>query len=449
MKFKDLLLRIALISAILVSLVATWFIWFNPAHLERRATTNVAVKTAAAGSDHKETNVFLPTAVYRQQDDQKRLLLRENGRMSAHIHRVIAKWRIASVNKPVKHSETSYADLITHADTLQMVYQSPITWQLFNKYYFDKPAVNKTASFKFNRIIIDLKHHQMELATDATRRTRRVKIAKAVDFDPLLKALDETANQYPVSEIRLGNREVAAFTEPINVNAFSFLVDSRGANHYVTSLMNSGSNVPSAVDAKQIGDQTVYTVNNNNKRLAVDRNDSQMRYENFATSGPAASMSKNVDAAYADVLRLGIKQMRGMSFYGYDPTLQAATFRMTVAGLPIIGQQMHGAVVVTHTNASKRIEFSGDNLSVSIPTSTRRTRLPATADVYDELVGAGVSSDRVTDIVLAYSWQTAADNDQVAELTPTYFVQIDGAYYDYKAIVSGDVKLPDNDSAED
>lgn len=442
MKFKGLILRLALITAVLISLIATWYIWFNPSHLERRATTNVAVKSAAVGSDHRETNVFLPTMVYRQHHDNKRLLTRESGRMSAHLHKAMAKWRVASVGKAEKYTEADYENLITRDDSVQMVYESPITWSLFNKYFFTRPAETKSASFDFNRIVVDMKHHGFWLTNDATRRVRKLKLTKAVKFDAFAKALTETSNQYPVTEVRLDNREVASFTAPINVDAYSFLMDSQGANHYVTRLMATERNTPAAVDAKQIGDQTVYTVNNNNRRLAVDRNDNQMRYENFATSGPFASHAKNIDAAYADVLRLGIKQMRGMSFYGYDHKLQAATFRMTVAGLPIIGQKMRGAVVVTHTNASKQIEFSSDNLSVAIPTSTRKTRLPATSGVYTALAHVGITADRITDIVLAYAWDQAVDNVQVAELTPTYFVQIDGTYYDYTTLASGDTKLP-------
>lgn len=449
MKFRDLLLRLALITAVIASLVFTYLIWFNPAHLERRATTSTAVKTSAVASTRQETHVFLPTAVYVQKGESKRLLLRSTGRMSAHLHRAIEGWRVSGVEPVVKNNSDDYAAMLDQDGMVEMVYERPITWQLFNKYYFKKAAVHGHGEFTFNRIFVDTIHNAVTLGNDSNRRTRRLKMQKKYDLDKFEDALTAATSTYPISEERIGNKEVPFFKSAVTVNAYTYMMDTQGASHYVNSLMGSGSSAPSAIDAKQIDNQTVYTMSNNNQRLAVDRNDSRMRYENFAIEGPAKSMTRNVENAYDDLQNLSIKQLRGISFYGYDTKTQAATFRMTVAGLPIIGQKMQGAVIVTHTNASKRIEFSGDNLSVSIPTGTSRVTLPNTNELYTQLANHGVDTTQISNIVLAYAWNEASDNAQVAQLTPTYFIKIGTKFYDYRKLVDNSVKVTDTATDDD
>ena len=449
MKFRDLLLRLALIAAVIASLVFTYLIWFNPAHLERRATTNTSVKTSAVASTRQETHVFLPSAVYVQKGDNKRLLLRDSGRMSAHVHRAIQDWRISGVEPSTKNNVTDYAAMLGQNGMVEMVYERPITWQLFNKYYFKKSAVHGHGEFTFNRIFIDTLHNAVTLGNDANRHTWRVRMVKKYDLTLFEDSLNAATATYPVSEERIGTKEVPFYKNSVTVNAYTYMMDTQGASHYVNSLMGSGSSAPSAIDAKQIDNQTVYTMSNNNQRLAVDRNDSRMRYENFAIAAPAKGITKNVENAYDDLLNLSIKQMRGISFYGYDAKTQAATFRMTVAGLPIIGQKMQGAVIVTHTTASKRIEFSGDNLSVAIPTGTSRVTLPSTNQLYTLLARHGVDTSQIADIVLAYAWNEASDNAQVAQLTPTYFVKIGTKLYDYRKLVDGSVKVTDTATDDD
>lgn len=449
MKFRDLLLRFALIAAVIASLVFTYLIWFNPAHLERRATTNTAVKSSAAASTRQETHVFLPTAIYVQKGANKRLLLRDDGRMSAHVHSAITNWRISGIEPSVKNSLTDYEAMLGQDGMVEMLYERPITWQLFNKYYFKKSAVHGHGEFTFNRIFVDTIHDAVTLGNDSNRRTWRVRLAKKYDFELFENSLNAATATYPISEERLGTREVPFFKDSITVNAYTYMIDTQGASHYVNSLMGSGSNAPSAIDAKQIDNQTVYTMSNNNQRLAVDRRDSRMRYENFAIAGPAKGITRNVENAYDDLLNLSIKQLRGITFYGYDTKQQAATFRMTVAGLPIIGQKMQGAVIVTHTNASKRIEFSGDNLSVAIPTGTSRVTLPSTSQLYTQLAAHGVATSQIENIVLAYAWNEANDNAQVAQLTPTYFVKIGTKFYDYRKLIDGTVKVTNTATDDD
>lgn len=439
MKFRDLILRLFLIAAVVISLVCTWYIWFNPAHLDRKSTTETTVKTTSTATAEHEKNVFEPLNVFYQQNGTKTLVARSDGRVATRIRRGVANWRVASVGASHKLSPDAYESLLTLNDSVQMTYWGEMNWNTFDKMYFKKAAIKKSKDFKFNRIIFNLRTQKVMLVNDATRTLRHVKLNKKYAFTPITGAIGKAKTSYPLVEKRVGTREVAFYDGTLSVKQYTYILDKQGANHYISALMSGGNNTPSAVDAKQLGNQTVYTMNDNNQRLAVDRNDSMMEYENFATDGPAKTTTKVLNAAYTDMTRLNIKEMRGMAYYDYDQTSGSVMFRMVVNGLPIISDLLSGSVEVTHTNASKRIAFSGDNLSVAIPTSTTSIKLPSSQTVLNELMAKGIKMSSISDLQLAYSWAKDDDSSQVVDLVPTYFVRVNDEYYNYKDILSGSV----------
>lgn len=440
MKFRDIVLRLFLIAAVVISLVCTWYIWFNPAHLDRKTTTgSTAVKTSKTTTAEHEKNVFEPLNVYYQQNGSKSLVARSDGRVATRIRRGIASWRISSVGASRKLSLENYDKILTLDDSVQMTYWGEMNWRTFDQMYFKKAAIKQPKDFKFNRIVFNLRTQKMLLVNDATRTMRRVKLHKKYAFTPITGAISKAKSSYPLVEKRIGTREVAFYNGSFAVKQYTYILDKQGANHYINALMSGGNNAPSSVDAKQLGNQTVYTMNDNNQRLAVDRNDSMMEYENFATDGPAKTTTKVLSAAYSDMTRLNIKEMRGMSYYNYDQTDGSVMFRMVVNGLPIISDLLSGSVEVTHTNASKRIAFSGDNLSVAIPTSTTTVKMPSSQTVLNELLAKGIKMSSITDLQLAYAWTKDSDSNQVVDLVPTYFVQVNDEYYNYQDIIDGSV----------
>ena len=341
-------------------------------------------------------------------------------------------------------SNSAYAALLSRDNTVQMTYAGEMSWQLFDKLYFSKSARDKTNDFEFNRIIVNLRSGALTLANDRQRQTHKLQMSKKLNLVALNGALSHANLSYPFNYQRMGSREVALFQGDVKIPTYTYLLDKQNANHYVTALMGSGNRMSSAVDAKQLGEQTVYTVDNNNQRLAVDRNDSMMQYENFVVSGPKQTDSAVLRAAYDDMMRLNVNEVDDMSYFGYQHDSSTVTFRTYVGGLPIINDMLNGTVTVTHTSNSKRIAFSGDNLAVAIPTSETDTTLPAAQTVLDQLRNYGLDTSSVSDVQLGYDWNKDETSTQVADLAPTYYIQVNGDYYDYKDVLNGTVKLTAN-----
>lgn len=438
MKTKDTMLRLALIALVAVSLVFTWIIWFNPAHLEHRTTSNVSVKTPKRTATKKEkTAVFLPVAVYQQKDDQKKLLVNSTTDMPTRLHTALKTAQIKRVLGSKVLSSADYQARITQDDTVQMVYADKMSWRLWNQLYLHNPAQVTGSEFAFDRIAIDMRHATLSFMNDTARTVRKVSFAKTPNYGQIARALTKADAHFTVVETRLHDRYVAMYPEGLAVQPFAYLIDEQGANHFVAALL--GDQSTSTVDAKQVGEQTIYTVNNNNQRLITNKNDSQMRYNNFATSGPKKSRQGVLTDAYTQMTLLAPTNLDGVRFTRYDTATHTVTFRTYVDGLALFNQTMSGAVAVTRTDGSLELSFSGANLSVPVPTRETAVKLPSTTTVLANIRDRGFTNAQIEDVQPGYRWKKDSDSLLVIDLEPTYYVCIDGNYYDYADIMADTV----------
>lgn len=443
MKFRNFLFRLALIALVVISIGFTWVIWFNPAHMEHRATSDVTVKTTTSTVTHHAAGAFLPTQVVQVQGGSSHVLVGGKNNLSAQIRRNIKGARVRRVGSANKLSSSAYTALVARNNTVQLTYAGNMSWKLFNELYFTKAAVQRASDFEFDRIIVNINSGAVSLANDKQRQVRKVTMAKKIDLVSLNGALSHAKFTYPFKYQRLHGREVVFLQGNVKVPTYTYLLDKQNANHYVTALMGGGTGASSGVDAKQLGNQTVYTIDNNNQRLAVDRDDSMMQYEDFVATAPKSGNRETLRSAYNDMMRLDVNEMDNMSYFERQRDTSAVTFRTYVGGLPIMNNMLVGTVVVTHTVNSKRIDFSGDNPAVAIPTRQTNVTLPATQTVLTQLNNFGLPTDDISDVQLGYDSNKDNGSTQVAYLTPTYYVEVNGSYYDYKDVLNGTVKLTD------
>ncbi|WP_164848027.1 YycH family regulatory protein [Lacticaseibacillus hulanensis] len=438
MKAKDICLRVALIILVAISLIFTWIIWFNPAHLEHRATTDVAVKTTTHTTSQKNKDeVFLPVAVYQQKNGAKKLLVNNDTDMAVRVHKAMQSAQINRVGGSRALTVSAYDALLTQDNTVQLVYTDRMSWHLFNSLFFTKSAKNRGGEFEFTRIVIDMRHEKVDLVNDNNRTVRRLSFAKTPDYGKINRAINKASTSFTVVESRMNGREVALYPDGLAMQPFAYLVDQQGANHFVAALL--GNKSTSAVDSKQVGDQTFYTVNNNNQRLIADRNDSQMQYENFATDGPKKTRKSVLSDAYTQMMQLQPTSVDGVRFTHYDTSAKAVTFRTYVDGLPVFNQTMSGTVEVTRTDGSLTIDFSGDNLSVPVPTRENPVKLASTSTVLANVRAKGFTNGQIDDVQPGYKWEKDDDSSLVIDLVPTYYVRLNGTYYDYASIMDGTI----------
>lgn len=438
MKLRSLILRLLLIMLVGISLALTWFIWYNPSNFARQQNNDVTVeKTTRTTNQEIKRDTFLPTGVLWQGAQQKYQLGSTGTGMAARARKAVAKWRVTKVGAQKQLSVAEYDRLLTEPQSLQLTYQGTVSWTLMRKLFFGDNS-KADASYSFDRIVFDTENQRTYLVNDYHETSRRL-VIKQPNYGAIADLLGAATTKYKVTEQRFDHHEVALLDQSITVQPQTYLIDKQSATHYISLLMTDNTST-SAVDTKQIGNQTVYTVNSN-QRLAVDKNDSLMQYEDFAASAPAQTYSGVLSSAFNALSSLSFASTQGIRYFSYSTQDSAVTFRTYVRGLPVFNQTSNGTVRVVHTTSSKRIEFSGSNLEAAIPTSQTAVELPAASEVLAKLQSLGAQPSDIDDLTVAYKWQRDTNSGLVVNLMPTYYVNVNGTYVDYADLVDGRVDI--------
>ncbi|MFD1429652.1 YycH family regulatory protein [Lacticaseibacillus mingshuiensis] len=429
MKLSGWILRVSLIAMIALSLVFTWLIWQNPSRLGREETTAVVQTKKDPNIAKLKSTVMAPTAVYYQQNAQKWQLFEADNDAAQTVRLSMAKWRLGTVGTAVRLSADDFTKLLASQDTVQLHYSGMITYRTFNSGFFNKKATATNGDFQFDRILFDFAHpDRLAFINDETRQVRYGNLSNA-NTAALRQTVDDTLpNAFAISEMRLGTRQVAVYRDQIQVQPYAYLLDQQSANHYVALLMPAQQ--ASAIDSREIGAETVYTVGTN-YRLTLTTSSGLMEFENAASANRKKDLQTALTKAYSGLGSLNLLGLNAVRYFSCDRTSQETTFRAFAQGLPIFNGEDNGKVTVASTSSGLQIDFSTNNLIVPIPTQQAKTTLPTTATVLAQLKKDGYATTGIQDIVLGYYWHTQAADSQVVALTPTYFVEINGEYRRY------------------
>ncbi|WP_125702385.1 YycH family regulatory protein [Lacticaseibacillus daqingensis] len=443
MKLSGWILRASLIAMVALSLVFSFLIWQNPSRLGR-SDTSVAVKTTKdPNAAAQVSNVFAPTTAYYQHDGTKTMLFDPETSVADTLRTAMKEWQIQRIGAAKKLTSSAYTALLATDQSLQLRYTGAMAFKQFNQTFLTQPLKSPGADFQFDRLLVDLSATttRLQFVNDKTRAVRTATLAHADVAKVQAVVAKTTASGFAVTEMRLGNRQVATFNAPIQVPPYTFLLDQQSANHFVSLLLPADS--ASSVDTREIGTETVYTLGAS-QRLSLDTDTGGMQYENAAKATAGSGLTTSLRTGYASLSKLALQGLGTVRYFDTQSDTGTVTFRACALGLPIFNADGYGAITTTNTASGEQMGFSTYNLTVAIPTTQSPVTLPSTATVFDQLRHAGYDVNGLTDMTLGYYWKAQTADSQVVSLTPTYFVKINGEYRRYTQWVD-----PTDETAKD
>lgn len=85
---------------------------------------------------------------------------------------------------------------------------------------------------------------------------------------------------------------------------------------------------------------------------------------------------------------------------------------------------------------SYQMTFSLDSLQVPIPPVQSTATVVSTKTLMTELKNAGVRHDKIEDIQLGYEWTRDKTLEKAVNLSPTWFIKVDGHWRTYQQYLS-------------
>ena len=154
------LLPVALIIAVLISIIFTALIWVTPSHFQVFGSKSAP----AAGSVDKNvagkqsiTDVYLPVSLTYYENDTRYQLSSTKIDVIDLARRRVKNVRIKKITKETFRSQEEYLKFLNMNDSYSLNYSAPVTLGLFKNHM--KSMTKSDSNYAFSRILVPLNRH--------------------------------------------------------------------------------------------------------------------------------------------------------------------------------------------------------------------------------------------------------------------------------------------------
>lgn len=425
-------LHIALLLALIVSVTFSFLIWANPFQRPHSKRTPTLRQPTTQTATWKASDLYVPTTVVINRGGGKQEQVQSKINEAMHvIQRGLAATNADRIT-PVALTAHDYQGEFHRADTVILSYPDPLPGGLFKKLL---RRGGSGASFQVNHVLISTKKPDRLYLLDDAHRQEYVVPVRGTAVRRMVHTLVTLKGQRtPITFQRIAGKMTVTYPAGLSLPQVSYLVNKQPANQLVTRLM--GANSSYIIDSRQQANTTTYT--DSNQRLTVNQKEGVIAYDQYRRRGQPDDATTVLTSNVKRLNDLDVG-LTAVHFLSYSQPHHTATYCSYVAGFPIISPVSRGMYTIRQTaTATTSVTFSQYGLQVAIPSGAgaHQVHLPATAEVFNQLAAAGISADKVTGITVGYQWHANKASGEVADLTPTYFIRINGQWQDYQRVIA-------------
>lgn len=427
MKFSRLIVQILLVFAVITSVVLSYFIWTNTARYQRGR--NVDVTTTESDKNKIPINqVISPTQVIWQDGNDQRLIYNNEENISFSIQNVMNDWKFERISRVFKKDGARYQKTIQKHNDIQLVYPTAITVRTLG-YLLNSTVLKHATDYSFNRIIINLndkKDNNIYLANDNNYSVYKVRVRDA-SAAPILKLAKKSNIDLKVRLNLMKHGVFTFYTEPIKMRTYSYVIDEKQDSEYTTSLFDANSD-----DLVTSQDGDVYTYNySETKRLISDHSRGELTFYDYTDTSVPKNKIAFFQRGYNKAVNLQ-SSVSNLRLYSADWNDKDLIFREYVEGFPIFKKSQFGSIKISFSRNGTTEHFLNKVLEVPVPSSNTETTLKSTTSILKGLDKAGYSVNDIQDIQAGYQWESESENQEVVDLTPTYYIKIDNHWRPYQ-----------------
>lgn len=430
---RKIFLPVALLVAVILSMILSWFIWTNnPARYERnKEDTVTSTSTQRDLSTKSIRDIYLPVQVITTDvGGNQNLVNNHKVNLVTEIRDRMSTWKSNRMVLVKSRSKSDYLAQLRRPDTVMMNYDSSITVKVFNRVF--KNQLKGVRNRKFNRIQIkmdDAKH--IYLLNDNGYRIYRVTVS-GQKLSKLRSVLKTNLIKYPINLKMVSDQPTVFITKGLKMPRYSYMINKQDANNFVNRLMSSDND---NISIKKRQNVTTYD-DGSYHRLQVNTKTGFVTYGDYSSMKSINTYTNMLLRSYGDLKKIGIP-LDNTRFYYYNKKTSSVAYRGFVEGFPIFNQAEYGTARIQLQGQSiKRYNFSLYGLQVPVPSRQKDKDLPTTQSMLDQLKQAGIKEADIDNIQLGYEWKQNKASSEVVDLNPTWYVRYQGKWRTYESLLS-------------
>lgn len=439
MKIKDSILHYILGAAVVLSVLLSALLWVNPTYLQNttrnEGNTSKNNRTSTEASKTRISDVYQPTSIVYNVNGHSYREASLKLDLTVNIRQDLKSWQVKTAKRTKQLTQKNYEKVLRRNQMVLLAFPNEVAPSQLTDLFAS--SANIGAGKRFNRIAIQLtKQPRIFLLNDKNYQVTQLTLKKG-QFTNLKKMVKSPAvTQTIVTIKRLNNQYISFYPSGIKVQRYSYLANKDSANTFVTRLLGNSN---SSVNSRKEDKQTIY-FDNSGQRLVVENDTGLVHYSNYShESSKSMSLSQSLTQGFSHLQETG-RLLDDVRYDEYNTNDHQVTYRTYINAFPILADNNYGTYHIKSAGTGgEKIDFSLYSLQIPVPAKKRTATLPATQQVWDQLLQAGFTAEKMKSIRVGYRAQVNSFAKQVIDLIPTYFILYNGSWVDYQSMLDGDV----------
>ena len=419
MKHKESpMLSALLYTLVAISLFLTVRILSTPSTvgLSQNSTTSVSANLT---NTKKIEDVFAPIRMIIHTD--RRIYLTQEPEIMQSVNELLSEGVFDGIEGVSTYTQEDYDALILSPTQLEIRFAEEVPLELLSRYftnlqeeYYDEGV---------DRIIFNSKEEDpVYLLND---ETKQVFTAARPDnlLQPLVELYEGQKEAYMEVESYQSESSISYLpTEAITIEKLVYLVEKPSNSYFIDLLFDD------TTDLKDNGSDAFVSYSDNISELSIDKETGQLSYYRNILDAEELPDYRLIRDSFHEIKMLD-NWTNPFYFYGFDEGTDNVYYRRYVNGYPIFGEVDYGLTRI-HMSGSSLTELQFLTQVIQTPLTDRGedVTLLSGKDLLAALDAGGYSSQEIQMIALGYDWTFSEESNRRVNLTPKWFIKIDGVW---------------------
>lgn len=419
MKHKESpMLSALLYTLVAISLFLTVRILSTPSTvgLSQNSATSVSANLT---NTKKVEDVFAPIRMIVHTD--KRMYLTQMPEIMRSVNELLSESVFNGIEGVSTYTKEEYDALILSPTQLEIRFAEEVPLELLSRYFTNLQEDYYGESI--GRIIFNSKEEDpVYLLNDETKQVFTV--ARPANLLQSLVELYESRKE-AYAEVESYETELAISylpIEAITIQKLVYLVEKPSNSYFIDLLFDD------TTDLKDNGSDEFVSYSDNISELSIDKETGQLSYYRNILDAEDLPDYRLIRDSFHEIKMLD-NWTNPFYFYGFDKENDNVYYRRYVNGYPIFGEVDYGLTRIRMSGSSMtELQFLTQVIQTPLTDRGEDVTLLSGQDLLAALNAGGYSSQEIQMIALGYDWTFSEESNRLVNLTPKWFIKIDGVW---------------------
>ena len=419
MKHKESpMLSALLYTLVAISLFLTVRILSTPSTvgLSQNSATSVSANLT---NTKKVEDVFAPIRMIVHTD--KRMYLTQMPEIMRSVNELLSESVFNGIEGVSTYTKEEYDALILSPTQLEIRFAEEVPLELLSRYFTNLQEDYYGESI--GRIIFNSKEEDpVYLLNDETKQVFTV--ARPANLLQSLAELYEGQKE-AYAEVESYETELAISylpIEAITIQKLIYLVEKPSNSYFIDLLFDD------TTDLKDNGSDEFVSYSDNISELSIEKETGQLSYYRNILDAEDLPDYRLIRDSFHEIKMLD-NWTNPFYFYGFDKENDNVYYRRYVNGYPIFGEVDYGLTRIRMSGSSMtELQFLTQVIQTPLTDRGEDVTLLSGQDLLAALNAGGYSSQEIQMIALGYDWTFSEESNRLVNLTPKWFIKIDGVW---------------------